>query len=112
MYLHCIYYMQPAFSNTPYNKSMAGLQVRPTYQHLVDYIERDPDKINYRDRKATILRNSLDTTRLDGLGSLGLDQRGQYVQLNRPREQLLQDFARNNHIPLAELKQDVERLGL
>ena len=93
--------MLPAFSNTPYNKSMTGLQLRPTYQQLVDYIERDPDKIKFPDRKAKILRNSFEMTQLDGLGGIGLDQQELYIQLNRQRENLLHDFARNNNINLA-----------
>ena len=49
-----------------------GLQLRPTFDELVDYIERDPDKIKYPDRNAQFLRNSIQISSIDGLGALQL----------------------------------------
>jgi len=34
------------------------LKAPPTYEELIDYIERDPYKIEYPNRSATFLRNS------------------------------------------------------
>ena len=63
-----LYATTAAFSDTPYNESIAGLEIRPTYQKMVDYIERDPDKAQYPNRKASVLRNSFETTQLEGIG--------------------------------------------
>ena len=33
-----------------------GLRKKPTYEELLGYIERDPDKIQYPDRRATFFK--------------------------------------------------------
>ena len=35
-----------------------GLIKRQTYEEIIDYIENDPDKIQYPNRAATYLRNT------------------------------------------------------
>ena len=35
-----------------------GLKEKPTYEDVIDYISRDPDKIKYTNRKATQFYNS------------------------------------------------------
>jgi len=40
---------------------------RLTYEEVIDYIARDPDKIKYPDRKAKFLRNSFELSFLDAL---------------------------------------------
>ena len=61
----------------------AGLQLRPTFDELVDYIERGPAKIKYPDRNAQFLRNSIQISSIDGLGALEVEQR----QLEQMRNQ-------------------------
>ena len=43
-----------------------GLRKKPTYDELVSYIENDPDKIKYADRRAKFVRNHPYLTQLDG----------------------------------------------
>ena len=42
-----------------------GLKRRQTYEEVVAYIERDPDKIIYPDRQARFLRTSFELVFLD-----------------------------------------------
>ena len=51
-----------------YKMNYAGLHKRPTYDELVDFIETDPERIKYPDRRATELRESPYLTQLDGDG--------------------------------------------
>ena len=59
--------MSALFSDVPYGNTIAGLRRKPTYMEVVDYIERDPDRFQYPDRKAQIMRNSFELSQLDGL---------------------------------------------
>ena len=42
-----------------------GLKRRQTYEEVIEYIERDPDKIVYPDRSAKFLRNIFEFGCLD-----------------------------------------------
>ena len=50
-------------------KELTGLHLRPTYEQLVDYIERDPVKLPTYDRNAIKSRNSMFGSALDGEGN-------------------------------------------
>ena len=60
-----------------------GLRKRPTYDELVDFIETDPERIHYPDRRATDLRESPYLTQLDGEGMRQMNS----LQTNRMKEQ-------------------------
>jgi hypothetical protein len=79
--------MTSVLSAVPYATNAVGLRAKPTYEQLVEYIEKDPDKIKYPDRRTTILRNSHWLSQLDGEGwntmeaQLPEQQRAQQQQL-------------------------------
>ena len=60
--------MASVISATPYAKNSAGLEAKPTYEQVINYIHKDPDKIKYPNRTASILRSSHWLTQLDGEG--------------------------------------------
>ena len=60
--------MASVLSATPYAKNSAGLEAKPTYEQVINYIHKDPDKIKDPNRTASILRNSHWLTQLDGEG--------------------------------------------
>ena len=68
-----------------------GLRLRPTFDELVDYIERDPDKLKYPNRSAQFLRNSIKISSIDGLGALDLEQR----QLEQMKNQAVVNELKN-----------------
>ena len=39
-------------------KAISGLREKPTYEELLDYIQKDNEKIKLPDRRAKFLRNS------------------------------------------------------
>ena len=49
-------------------ENISGLSLKPTYEELIDYVQKDPDQIKFPDRRATFLRQSLYLTQLDGEG--------------------------------------------
>ena len=51
-----------------------GLRRKPTYEEVIDYIEHDPDKIKYPNRRAKILRSSFELSQVDGAGMAVLEQ--------------------------------------
>ena len=50
------------------------LKTLPTYEELIDYIERDPYKIKYPNRSAKFLRNSFQLSFLDHFTTETLNQ--------------------------------------
>ena len=46
----------------------SGLRRKQTYEEIIDYIENDPDKIQYPNRAAKYLRNTFQLSQLDGMG--------------------------------------------
>ena len=58
------------------------LRVKPTFESLISYIERDPDKIKLPNRNAKLLRNSIWMTQLDNEGSRQLEVQ----QFNQAKE--------------------------
>jgi len=61
-----------------------GLQKRPTYEEVANYIAKDPDKIKYPNRRASIIRNSFELSQLDGLGQFKMDR--QHVNMIRHQQ--------------------------
>ena len=58
--------MTSVLSAVPYATVSAGLKRKPTYTEVIDYIIKDPDRIPWPDRRATIARNSHWLTQADG----------------------------------------------
>ena len=104
--------MSARFSDVPYGHTVAGLRRKPTYMEVVEYIENDPDRIKYPDRKAQIMRNSFELSQLDGLGPLEVDRQNEIIEMNRQRDFLIQQFATDNGLPLHEVKAYLEDLDL
>ena len=46
----------------------SGLTRRQTYEEVLDYINNDPDKIQYPSRAAKYLRNAFQLSQLEGMG--------------------------------------------
>ena len=80
-----------------------GLRKRETYDQLVDFIERDPVKIQYPDRRATQLRESPYLTQLDGEGMRQMES----LEINRFKERekkhILQQMSTETGHSAAEL---------
>ena len=64
------------------SKVLRGLNQKPSYNELIDYIERDPDKIKMPDRRAKFMRNSFYLSQLDGEG----ERRYEEQAMKRKRE--------------------------
>ena len=52
----------------------SGLRRKQTYEDIIYYIENDPDKIQYPNITAKILRNTFQLSQLDGMGQALLEQ--------------------------------------
>ena len=68
-----------------------GLHKRPTYDEYVDFIETDPERIKYPDRRAAELRESPYLTQLDGDGMRQMET----LELNKIKEQEKQNMLLN-----------------
>ena len=83
--------MTSVLSAVPYATKTAGLKRKPTYLELVNYILKDPDKIKYPNRRATIARNSHWLTQADGFIESEAQQIEQYNQADQGN--MLKEFA-------------------
>ena len=52
----------------------SGLRRKPTYEEVISYIEKDPDKIKYPNRAAKFLRSTFQLSQIDGMGQALLEQ--------------------------------------
>ena len=59
--------MTSVLSAVPYAVKTAGLHAKPTYTQVIQYIQKDPEKSSFPDRRAKIARNSPYLTQNDGL---------------------------------------------
>ena len=100
------------FSGSATQSKALGLSKKATYEDLVAYIEKDPDRIKYPNRKAKIIRNSFELSQLDGLGQLEISRQHEITLLNQEAQVLLQRFAQDNDLPLADVQAYVGNLGL
>jgi hypothetical protein len=96
--------MTSVLSAVPYHTSAVGLQVKPTYEQLMEYIEKDPDKIKYPNRRATILRNTHWLSQLDGEGWNQLKTQIQLEWKNEEHEMLLRQMAATMNLNLRMLR--------
>lgn len=100
------------FSGSATQSKALGLSKKATYEDLVAYIEKDPDRIKYPNRKAKIIRNSFELSQLDGLGQLEISRQHEITLLNQEAQVLLQRFAQDNNLPLADVQAYIGNLGL
>jgi len=100
------------FSDSATQSRTLGLSKKATYEDLVAYIERDPDRIKYPNRKAKIVRNSFELSQLDGMGQLEISRQHEITLMNQEAQVLLQRFAQDNDLPLGDVQAYVSNLGL
>ena len=100
------------FSHHAISRRDLGLQKRPTYEDLVNYIVKDPDNIKYPDRKAKILRNSFELSQLDGIGMMEINRQHELQIINQERQLMLQRFADDYGLPLGEVMAYIDHHGL
>ena len=73
-----------------------GLSKRPTFDELIEYIEDDPDKVKYPDRKAKFARQSFQLSVLDNFGQAQLEQQQINAMKNKIAQYKLNDLAQQN----------------
>ena len=100
------------YSHAAYTRKDLGLQKKLTYEDLVRYLEKDPDKIKYPNRRANITRFSFELSQLDGLGQLELDRQHEQTLRHQERQVLLVRFAQDHNLPLGEVRAYLENVGL
>ena len=89
-----------------------GLKLKPSYIELLDYLQRDPDKIHYPNRKAIQLRNSFQLSQLDGIGNLEMERTQRKQMIEQQKEQILKQFALDFNLKQADVKAYVENKGI
>ena len=104
--------MTSVLSATPYRASATGLNAKPTYEQLINYIKTDPDKIKYPDRQATILRKSFVLSQLDGEGSRQLDNQIENERRLQERDMLMRQFARMYGLNVAHVVNVANAIGV
>ena len=73
-----------------------GLRRRQTFEEVIDYIEKDPDKVKYPNRAAKLLRNTFQLSQLDGMGQVLLEQQEAEEMKGKMKEHILQQLAVQN----------------
>jgi len=102
--------MTSVLSAVPYATKAAGLHVKPTYEQVIQYVLKDPDKIQFPDRRATILRNSPYLTQNDGF--IELEAQAHEADNRQEQDIMLREFAQHNNLIVAQLQAVVEALNL
>ena len=74
----------------------SGLRRKQTYEEIIDYIENDPDKIQYPNRAAKYLRNTFQLSQLDGMGQALLEQQEANEMAERVKDYKLKELADQN----------------
>ena len=74
----------------------SGLRRKQTYEEIIDYIEHDPDKIQYPNRAAKYLRNAFQLSQLDGMGQALLEQQEINEMAERVKYYQLKELADQN----------------
>ena len=74
----------------------SGLRRKQTYEEIIDYIENDPDKIQYPNRAAKLLRNTFQLSQLDGMGQALLEQQEINEMAERVKDYQLKEPADQN----------------
>ena len=66
---------------------------RLTYEEVVDYIARDPDKVKYPNRQAKFLRNSFELSFLDAMNQEALAQQQHKLMTFQVAQQAIREAA-------------------
>ena len=74
----------------------SGLRRKQTYEEIIDYIENDPDKVQYPNRAAKFLRNTFQLSQLDGMGQALLEQQEINEMAERVKYYQLKELADQN----------------
>ena len=74
----------------------SGLRRKQTYEEIIDYIEHDPDKVEYPNRAAKFLRNTFELSQLDGMGQALLEQQETNEMAERVKDYQLKELADQN----------------
>ena len=74
----------------------SGLRRKQTYEEIIDYIENDPDKVQYPNRAAKFLRNTFQLSQLDGMGQALLEQQEMNEMAERVKYYQLKALADQN----------------
>ena len=74
----------------------SGLRRKQTYEDIIDYIENDPDKVQYPNRAAKFLRNTFQLSQLDGMGQALLEQQEINEMAERVKYYQLKELADQN----------------
>ena len=92
------------------NTNISGLKRRLTYNEIVDYIEKDPDKIMYPDRWAKQIRNSFELSQLDGEGMREMENQQINQMKEQEKENILRTLAKNTNTPHVNLNSFMNNL--
>ena len=90
--------------------NISGLKRRLTYNEIVDYIEKDPDKIRYPDRWAKQIRNSFELSQLDGEGMREMENQQINQMKEQEKEHILRTLAKNTNTPHVNLNSFMNNL--
>ena len=90
--------------------NISGLKKRLTYNEIVDYIEKDPDKIKYPDRWAKQIRNSFELSQLDGEGMREMENQQINQMKEQEKENILRTLAKNTNTPHVNLNSFMNNL--
>ena len=91
-------------ANNMSGMNAVGLKRKPTYEEVIDYVLRDPERIRSPIRFAKQIRDSLWRTQLDGEGMGHMEQQ-QVAQMKEVQnEQYLRACVMTNNINLQEHK--------
>ncbi len=101
--------MATAIKNT-YGIKFLGLEKKPTYDELVNYIQRDPDKIKLPNREAKFLRNTPMLSQLDGEGLREMEEQQLIAMKLNYREQVLRQMSANTGIPHRIMQAQAENM--
>ena len=71
--------------------SKYGLNKRPTYEQIVNYIESDPVVARYPNRQATIFMNSPQFQDLSNEASIDLQEQNDHVAKQKRKEDLIRE---------------------
>ena len=81
----------------------AGLRKKATFNELIDYISRDPDRIKYPNRQAKQLRNGFELSQLDGEGFREMEQQHLQHMKEQYKENLLRQMATKHGVQHTDL---------
>ena len=86
-----------------------GLRKRKSYDDLVRYIERDPNKIRYPNRSATFLEQSHYMKHLGGEDYMAMEEQQLRASKEKVKEDVIRERAGGGEATSALVKEEVRR---